>query len=101
MGEAVQLDSQDVFGVSNRVSEYSYVDRGNLDEALARHLKRPNHVALKGASKAGKSWLRQTVIKESLVVQCRWGKTVEDIYREALHGLGVRLEISRSRTSSL
>lgn len=95
------LRTDEVFGISNVVSAYSYVDRGKLDEALTRHLKRPNHVAIKGSSKAGKTWLRQTVVSNSLVIQCRLGKKVEDIYREALAELGVRLELSRKSTSQI
>jgi hypothetical protein len=85
--------THDVFGVSNVVLPDSYVDRGALDEELQRFLRRPEHVALRGASKCGKSWLRQTVIPEGLIVQCRLNKTTLDIYRDALSQLEIRLEI--------
>lgn len=85
--------SHEVFGVSNTVLPDSYVDRGELDEEVKTSLERPEHIALRGASKCGKSWLRQTVLPEALVVQCRLNKTALDIYRDALSQLEVRLEI--------
>ncbi|GAA1154088.1 hypothetical protein [Nesterenkonia sandarakina] len=94
-----QID--EVFGVSTSILSDSYVDRGDLDEKITSYLRRDNHIAIRGASKTGKSWLRQKVIPNALVVQCRLNKTVEDIYREALGQLGIRLEISQSATRSL
>jgi hypothetical protein len=64
-----------VFGISNTVLPDSYVDRGELDEELRRYLSRPEHIALRGASKCGKSWLRQMVLPDALIVQCRLKKT--------------------------
>jgi hypothetical protein len=86
----------EVFGVSNTVLPDSYVDRGALDDEVRSLLDRTTHIALRGESKCGKSWLRQTVLPDALVVQCRLGKTVLDIYRDALSQLDVRLEISTS-----
>jgi hypothetical protein len=85
--------THEVFGVSNTVLSDSYVDRGELDEQVRDLLERPTHIALRGASKCGKSWLRQTVLPEALVVQCRLKKTTIDIYRDALSQLDVRLEV--------
>jgi hypothetical protein len=85
--------THEVFGVSNTVLVDSYVDRGALDEELRRYLERPLHVALRGASKCGKSWLRQTVLPEALTVQCRLKKTTLDIYRDALSQLQIKLEV--------
>lgn len=85
--------THEVFGVSNIVLADSYVDRGALDEELRRYLARPEHIALRGASKCGKSWLRQTVLPEALIVQCRLKKTTLDIYRDALSQLEIRLEV--------
>jgi hypothetical protein len=63
----------------------SYVDRGALDATLARLLRRrQSHIALRGESKCGKSWLRQRVIRDALIVQCRLGMTMIDVYRDAL-----------------
>lgn len=93
--------THDVFGVSNQVLPDSYVDRGDLDEEIRRLLDRPTHIALRGVSKCGKSWLRQTVVPDAIVIQCRLGKGVVDIYREALGELGVRLEIASTTESSL
>ncbi|MGC0155094.1 hypothetical protein ACPRNU_21765, partial [Chromobacterium vaccinii] len=52
---------------------------------------RPTHVALRGESKCGKSWLRQRIISDPLTVQCRLGRTVRDIYIDALSQLQVNL----------
>jgi hypothetical protein len=90
----------DVFGVSNVVLPDSYVDRGDLDGQIARLLARPNHVALRGASKSGKSWLRQNLLPGAIVIQCRLGKSILDIYKEALGELDIRLEVSLSQSSS-
>lgn len=93
--------SQHVFGISTAVLKDSYVDRGRLDEKLHLLLEREIHVAIRGASKSGKSWLRQQVIADPLVVQCRLGKTVIEVYREALGLLGISLVTSTTRGSSL
>jgi hypothetical protein len=87
--------AHEVFGVSNVVLPDSYVDRGELDEEVKKYLERPNHIALRGESKCGKSWLRQTVLPDAVVVQCRLGKTTLDIYRDALGQMDVRLEVER------
>jgi hypothetical protein len=99
-GETIKR-THDVFGVSNEVLLDSYVDRGELDEEIGQLLERPTHIALRGVSKCGKSWLRQTVLPDAIVIQCRLGKAVLDLYREALGELGVRLEVSTTTQSSL
>lgn len=85
--------THEVFGVSPEIHEDSYIDRGELDESLARLLERDTHIALRGESKCGKSWLRRQVITHALVVQCRLGMSVIDIYRDALSQLGIRLVV--------
>lgn len=85
-----------VFGMSNEVLSDSYVDRGSLDSALQRLLRRKVHVAICGPSKCGKSWLRQRVVPNALTVQCRLGYTNIDIYTSALAALGIRLEVDSS-----
>src|SRR5713226_3222912 len=93
--------AHEVFGISNSVLPDSYVDRGYLDEEIARLLERPMHIALRGVSKCGKSWHRQTAIPNAIVIQCRLGKTVVDLYREALGELDVRLEVNSQTSSTL
>lgn len=83
----------DVFGMSNDVLPDSYVDRGALDSELQRLMKRKVHVAIRGPSKCGKSWLRQRVVPNALTVQCRLGHTNVDVYTGALAELGIRLEV--------
>ncbi|MDH5360393.1 MAG: hypothetical protein OEX03_07505 [Gammaproteobacteria bacterium] len=91
----------EVFGVSHEILEDSYVDRGNLDKEIARNLSRKSHIALRGASKCGKSWLRQKSIPDALVVQCRLKTTVTDIYTDALSQLGIRLVIEEATKDSI
>lgn len=93
--------TSEVFGMSNEVLPDSYVDRGDLDEEVRRLLGRRTHIALRGASKCGKSWLRQKSLPDAIVVQCRLGKTCLDLYRDALGALGVRLETQASSGRSL
>jgi hypothetical protein len=90
-----------VFGMSNDVLPDSYVDRGALDEALRRLLSRKVHIAIRGPSKCGKSWLRQKVVPNALVVQCRVGHTNLDIYTAALSDLGVQLQIESTNQSGI
>lgn len=90
-----------VFGVSTSILADSYVDRGHLDEKIKAYLGRDGHVAIRGASKTGKSWLRQRLIEDALVIQCRLGKSAVDIYKEALGQLGVKLTVSESATKSI
>jgi hypothetical protein len=85
--------TDEVFGMSNDILPDSYVDRGALDAELQRLLSRKIHVAIRGPSKSGKSWLRQRVVPNALVVQCRLGFTNVDIYTSALSQLGVQLQI--------
>jgi hypothetical protein len=92
--------THEVFGVSPEILPDSYVDRGALDEELTRLVARPTHIALRGASKCGKSWLRQSVLPDAIILQCRLGKSVLDIYTDALAELGVRLEIDSSSGTS-
>jgi hypothetical protein len=91
----------EVFGVSNELLPDSYVDRGDLDEEVARLLERRTHIALRGESKCGKSWLRQKLVPDAIVIQCRLGKTVTDIYKDALAELDIRLVVEQARGSRL
>ena len=93
--------SHEVFGVTPAVLHDSYVDRGELDEEITRLLARSSHVALRGVSKCGKSWLRQTVLPDAIIVQCRLKKTVVDLYREILGELDIRLEVSSTEHSNI
>lgn len=86
----------DVFGMSPGILEDSYVDRGGLDAEIRKLLVRRTHIALRGESKAGKSWLRQRLVPDALTVQCRLGKSALDVYVDALSQLGVALEIQRT-----
>ena len=91
------MQTSQVFGISPDVRDNSYVDRGNLDDALARTLSRTTHVAIRGPSKSGKSWLRQRVLKEPLTVQCRLRKPFTDIYVDALSQLDIAIQVRESR----
>lgn len=96
-----QKKSDEVFGISSDYRKISYVDRGQIDTVLQTYLGRDVHIALRGESKCGKSWLRQKNIPSALVVQCRLGKTVSDIYVDCLSQLQIRLEIDKQDSTAL
>ena len=91
------MQVHEVFGIQPAIREHSYIDRGNLDRAFAKLLERKQtHIAIRGASKSGKSWLRQRVLDNPIVVQCRFQYTTMDIYRDALARLEIRLELEQT-----
>ena len=94
------VSTSDVFGVSASVNSFSYVDRANLDKKLKRLLTREGHIAIKGPSKCGKSWLRQRCLDNPIIVQCRLDMTPETIYRQALNSIGVLFDIQRSTATT-
>lgn len=100
MSVKVGRRAEEVFGMSNEILEDSYVDRGKLDEKIQRALGRKVHIVIRGASKSGKSWLRQQAVPNAIVLQCRLGKTVEDLYVETLGALGIDLIITRKAGQS-
>lgn len=91
------MRTDQVFGISPEVREYSYIDRGNLDEAMATMLKRTTHIAVCGPSKSGKSWLRQKVLGNPIIVQCRLKKPFTDIYVDALSQLDIKIQLKEAR----
>ena len=91
----------EVFGVSTEILEPSYVDRGALDSEIQKYLSRDIHIALRGESKCGKSWLRKRNIPNALTVQCRLNKSVADIYVDALSQLGIKLTLETTEKSVL
>ena len=91
-----KMKTKDVFGISPSVNALSYIDRGNLDNEMKLNLSRSSHVAIRGPSKSGKSWLRQQVIPNSIVVQCRLKKPFTQIYVDALSQLDIQLSISEN-----
>jgi hypothetical protein len=93
--------TSEVFGISNVVLPDSYVDRGALDQAVNELLQRPTHVALRGASKCGKSWLRQRTISAAIVVQCRLDRGVHDIYVDALSQLDIKLVLDDKQSGKI
>ncbi|WP_270913489.1 hypothetical protein [Allofournierella sp. CML151] len=91
----------DVFGVSPQMSDYSYYDRNELDTKLSRLLRRQTHIAIKGPSKCGKSWLRQKCLEDALIVQCRIGMNADDIYRQCLSSLHVAFNVQRQTQNQI
>ncbi len=103
LGGGVMLSKRktsDVFGVSNEILIDSYVDRGSLDQRIQLLLGRPTHIALRGESKCGKSWLRQKNIPDAITIQCRHKKKVLDLYIDALSQLEIRLSVEESSSTS-
>lgn len=92
------ISVNDVFGVRTDVSEYSYIDRGNLDKTVSDLSKRNQHIALRGESKSGKSWLRQKIFQSANIIQCRINDTVQGIYRQVLANLQVTVVTEHSST---
>jgi len=90
------MRTDQVFGISPEVRENSYVDRGNLDNLMSTTLKRTTHIAVRGPSKSGKSWLRQKLVPNSITVQCRLKKPFTDIYVDALSQLNINIQIKES-----
>lgn len=91
------MRTSQVFGIAPDVREHSYVDRGNLDDEMAKLLGRTTHIAVRGPSKSGKSWLRQRVLSSPLTVQCRLRKPFSDIYVDALSQLDIAITVKESR----
>ncbi|MHB1207458.1 MAG: hypothetical protein ACYCZX_17965 [Rhodospirillaceae bacterium] len=100
MFPATKKKTAEVFGVSNRILPDSYVDRGSLDERLQSLLGRPVHIALRGESKCGKSWLRQKTLPNAITVQCRLNKKATDVYVDVLSQLEIRLSIEDTKAGS-
>lgn len=95
------MKTHEVFGIRPQINQYSYVDRGSLDVEVKKLLDRKHkHIAVRGASKSGKSWLRQKILNDPIIVQCRLDYSVSDIYRDALARLEVRLEVERVTSTS-
>ncbi|MGD0569062.1 MAG: hypothetical protein ABSA78_11700 [Candidatus Sulfotelmatobacter sp.] len=90
-----------VFGISNTVQPDSYVDRGALDQQLATLLGRPTHVALRGESKCGKSWLRQRTVPNAITIQCRLDRGAHDLYIDALSQLGIKLVLDNTQSGKI
>ena len=97
----MKKQTHEVFGISPTILADSYVDRGNLDKEISRKLRRPIHLALRGDSKCGKSWLRQKNIPNAIVVQCRLKTTVLDIYIDILSQLGISLVLERTEKDTI
>lgn len=96
------MKTHEVFGIQPDVVDASYIDRGALDQEFRTLVDRGQmHVAIRGASKCGKSWLRKKVLENPIVVQCRLSYSTTDIYQDALAALDVRLEVDRTVTSKL
>ena len=94
-----EFNVDEVFGMSPKILEPSYVDRGELDAEIQKHSGRNSHIALRGESKCGKSWIRQKNIPNAIVVQSRFGRSVQDLYTDALSQLGIEIEINRQHTA--
>ena len=59
------------------------------------------HIALRGESKCGKSWLRQKNIPDAIVVQCRLNKSVSNLYEDVFSQLGISITVEKSKGGKL
>lgn len=95
------MKTHEVFGIQPTVTEYSYIDRGSLDKEFNKLVERKqSHIAIRGASKSGKSWLRQRVLEQPIVVQCRLSYSTSDVYRDALARLDIKLELESTTSTT-
>lgn len=94
------LQTSAVFGVNTNISEESYVNRGDLDEEIKLLLGRNTHIALRGDSKCGKSWLRKRCIPDAIVVQCRLSQTVSNIYEDVFGQLGISVVVEERESNN-
>jgi hypothetical protein len=93
--------TSEVFGISNTVLPDSYVDRGALDQQIRALLERSTHIALRGESKCGKSWLRQRNVPNAITVQCRLDRGAHDLYIDALSQLGIKLVLDDTQSGKI
>ena len=95
------MKTHEVFGITPEVTEHSYIDRGSLDREFRKLIERKQtHIAIRGASKSGKSWLRQRVLANPIVVQCRLSYSTLDIYRDALARLDITIKGEKTTTDA-
>jgi hypothetical protein len=92
----------EVFGVHAEPVDYTYVDRGQLDERLQAAKQANKHVAIHGESKHGKSWLRARGLPEHEIarVQCTPWMTAEHVLESALGRLSVNRRVRLTATDS-
>lgn len=90
----------EVFGVSNTVPKYTYVDRDNLDSRFNYLIGTERHIVIYGVSKQGKTVLRRKNLPDSQMIelQCRHRTTTRELYSQILAQLGsvIPSEISGS-----
>ena len=80
-------------------SEQFCVDWAALDKAIQKLLRRDTHIAIKCPSENVKSWFHQKYASNSIVVQCRSGMTIEDIYQKALDSIGVAFDTGATNST--
>jgi hypothetical protein len=87
-----------VFGVSNTIPQYTYVDRSGLDTTFSYSMQCDRHIVLHGGSKQGKTVLRRKNIPDgrSVVVQCNATTSRVAIYSQILAALQVSVPTSSS-----
>lgn len=92
---------EQVFGISSK-PVLSYRARPDVDGRFVEAVKSDHHVVVYGASKQGKTALRQKHISESdcQIYRCNPGTRPELIYQYVLHEAGIRIETSELRTDS-
>ncbi len=77
------------------------MNRGELDDHIKKLLQRNTHIALRGESTCGKSWLRQKNLPDAIVVQCRLHKSVVNLFEDALQQLGISLVREKAAKSAV
>jgi len=92
---------EEVFGISV-TPVLSYVERPQVDGAFVNALAGPHHIVIYGASKQGKTALRQKYVAESqcVVYRCGLHSTPAAIYQSILRDSGIQIDQAISNTDS-
>jgi hypothetical protein len=93
---------EQVFGISVK-PVLSYIERPDVDGRFISAINGPHHIVIYGASKQGKTALRQKHLAEDRCITYRCGlkSLTSSIYQSILRDAGVKLEISDTRTDSV
>jgi hypothetical protein len=83
---------KEVFGVTSSIPQFTYVDRAQLDNKFRYYLTNEKHIVIHGASKQGKTVLRNKNLnpKSTIVIQCTSTSNLESIYSKILKELNVK-----------
>lgn len=93
---------QEVFGISVKPIQ-SYIERADVDGRFLMAVESDHHIVVYGASKQGKTALRQKHISDDQceIYRCNPKSTPDQIYQHVLHAANVRIEKGETRSEGL